>query len=38
VDRTLGVTNLTRADLHRSADGELFLTSHQDGMARILVP
>ena len=40
VDKTLGVTNLTRADLHigRSRDGELFLTSRQDGMVRQLVP
>jgi hypothetical protein len=40
VDKTLGVTNLTRADLHvqRTADGELFLTSRQDGMIRALVP
>ena len=30
----------TRADLHisRSHDGELFLTSRQDGMIRMLVP
>jgi hypothetical protein len=31
---------VTRADLHisRSRDGELFLTSRQDGMIRMLVP
>ena len=35
----MGAT-LTRADLHisRSRDGELFLTSRQDGMIRMLVP
>lgn len=40
VDNTLGATNLMRADLHvqRTADGELFLTSRQDGMIRMLVP
>lgn len=40
VDTTLGVNNLTRADLHisRTADGELFITSRQDGMIRMLVP
>jgi hypothetical protein len=33
-------TSLTRTDLHlsRSADGEIFLTSRQDGMIRMLVP
>ena len=38
VERTMGAT-LTRADLHisRSRDGELFLTSRQDGMIRMLV-
>ena len=38
VDRTMG-TKLPRADLHigRSRDGELFLTSRQDGMIRTLV-
>ena len=38
VDRTMG-TKLPRADLHigRSRDGELFLTSRQDGMIRVLV-
>ena len=32
--------DLPRADLHisRSRDGELFLTSRQDGMIRMLVP
>jgi hypothetical protein len=32
--------SLPRADLHigRSRDGELFLTSRQDGMIRMLVP
>jgi hypothetical protein len=40
VDKTLGATNLMRADLHvqRTSDGELFLTSRQDGMIRMLVP
>ena len=35
----MGAT-LTRADLHigRSRDGELFLTSRQDGRIRMLVP
>jgi hypothetical protein len=39
VERTMG-SSVTRADLHisRSADGELFLTSRQDGMIRMLVP
>jgi hypothetical protein len=38
VDRTMG-TKLPRADLHigRRRDGELFLTSRQDGMIRMLV-
>jgi hypothetical protein len=38
-ERTMGAT-LTRADLHisRSRDGELFITSRQDGMIRMLVP
>jgi hypothetical protein len=38
VEKTMG-TSLTRADLHlsRSRDGELFLTSRQDGMIRMLV-
>jgi hypothetical protein len=33
-------TTLPRADLHigRSRDGELFVTSRQDGMIRVLVP
>src|SRR5688572_18937066 len=33
-------TSLTRTDLHlsRSRDGEIFLTSRQDGMIRMLVP
>jgi hypothetical protein len=33
-------TTLTRADLHisRNRDGELFLTSRQDGWIRMLVP
>jgi len=39
----IGATNgaaATRADLHigRSRDGELFITSRQDGMIRMLVP
>ena len=39
VEKTMGTT-LTRADLHisRSRDGELFLTSRQDGWIRMLVP
>jgi len=39
VDRTLGAKP-ARADLHisRSAEGELFVTSRQDGVIRMLVP
>ena len=39
VERTMGAS-MTRADLHisRSRDGELFITSRQDGMIRMLVP
>ena len=39
VERTNGAA-VTRADLHisRSRDGELFVTSRQDGMIRVLVP
>jgi hypothetical protein len=39
VDRTME-TKLPRADLHisRSRDGELFITSRQDGTIRMLVP
>ena len=39
VEKTMG-TKLTRADLHisRGRDGELLLTSRQDGMIRMLVP
>ena len=39
VNKTMGTT-ITRADLHigRSRDGELFLTSRQDGTIRVLVP
>jgi len=39
VEGTMG-TSLARTDLHlsRSSDGELFLTSRQDGMIRMLVP
>jgi hypothetical protein len=39
VERTNGAS-VTRADLHisRSRDGELFITSRQDGMIRMLVP
>ena len=39
VERTMGAT-MTRADLHitRSRDGELFVTSRQDGVIRQLVP
>lgn len=38
IDRTMGST-ITRADLHigRSRDGELFVTSRQDGIIRMLV-
>src|SRR5687767_9599813 len=39
VDRTMGMT-ISRADLHLSEtlDGELLLTSRQDGVIRMLVP
>jgi len=39
IDKTMGKP-APRADLHisRSHDGELFLTSRQDGMIRMLVP
>jgi hypothetical protein len=39
VERAMGAT-MTRADLHisRSRDGELFITSRQDGVIRMLVP
>jgi hypothetical protein len=39
VEQTMGAS-MTRADLHisRSRDGELFVTSRQDGMIRMLVP
>jgi hypothetical protein len=39
IDRTMG-TKISRADLHigRSRDGELFITSRQDGWIRMLVP
>ncbi|HSC09032.1 MAG TPA: hypothetical protein VLD59_19565, partial [Steroidobacteraceae bacterium] len=39
VERTMG-TSLPRVDLHisQSRDGELLLTSRQDGMIRMLVP
>jgi hypothetical protein len=39
IERTLGAS-ATRADLHvsRSRDGELFITSRQDGTVRMLVP
>ena len=39
IERTMGRTT-TRADLHisQSRDGELFITSRQDGMIRMLVP
>lgn len=39
VNRTMGTT-ISRADLHisRTADGELLITSRQDGMIRMLVP
>jgi hypothetical protein len=39
IEATNGAT-VPRADLHisRSRDGELFITSRQDGMIRMLVP
>ena len=39
IDRTMGAP-VPRADLHisRSRDGELFITSRQDGTIRMLVP
>jgi hypothetical protein len=39
IEKALGAT-VSRADLHlsESADGELFVTSRQDGMIRMLVP
>jgi Glucose / Sorbosone dehydrogenase len=39
VERAMGAS-MTRADLHisRSRDGELFITSRQDGVIRMLVP
>jgi len=39
VDSTMG-TSLSRADLHlsRTGDGELLLTSRQDGTIRMLIP
>jgi hypothetical protein len=39
IERTRGAT-MTRADLHvgQSRDGELFITSRQDGTIRMLVP
>jgi hypothetical protein len=39
VDKTTG-SKISRADLHisRGSDGELFVTSRQDGMIRMLVP
>jgi hypothetical protein len=39
IERTMGAA-VTRADLHisRSRDGELFVTSRQDGTIRMLVP
>ena len=39
VEKTLG-KSVPRADLHisRTRDGELYLTSRQDGMIRMLVP
>ena len=38
VERAMGAT-MTRADLHisRSRDGEIFITSRQDGVIRMLV-
>ena len=39
IDRNMG-THITRADLHisRTGDGELLITSRQDGIIRMLVP
>jgi hypothetical protein len=39
VEKTMGIS-VARADLHisRTGDGELLLTSRQDGMIRMLVP
>lgn len=39
IDKTMGA-KISRADLHisRSRDGELFITSRQDGMIRMLAP
>ena len=39
IDQTMG-SSITRADLHisRTRDGELLITSRQDGMIRMLVP
>jgi hypothetical protein len=39
IDKTMGA-KIPRADLHisKSRDGELFVTSRQDGMIRLLVP
>lgn len=39
IERTMGAS-MQRADLHlgRSRDGEIFVTSRQDGMIRMLVP
>jgi hypothetical protein len=39
IERAMGAT-MTRADMHisRSRDGELFITSRQDGVIRMLVP
>ena len=39
IDRKMGAS-LPRADLHisRAGDGELFITSRQDGVIRMLVP
>ena len=39
IERTNGAAT-TRADMHlsRSGDGEVFVTSRQDGMIRMLVP
>jgi len=39
IDATMGA-KITRADLHisRTRDGELLITSRQDGMIRMLVP
>ena len=40
LSQTAETVTISRADLHitRSRDGELFVTSRQDGMVRMLIP